>query len=211
MNDRLAREFALGLRSKFTYGVYWWCKIPETRKKSLETWWSNTLRAAFGARRRLSRCYLFAAAGVPPLEPFVDYLVAKRAFNWSAKNLDRRPFITIQQALEALPDRSTPQTSHSVRQSTMRSHAQASYDLMTRKTSGITAKIHSIVRKCPDIFDELVKKNEWSDYKVRRALGANTEKLRNVWDKQTRTEIFAKYTPVFPPQTALNSTIEAET
>ena len=204
LSDRLAREFVLGLRSKFTYGVYWWCKIPETRKKSLETWWANALRATLGARRRLSRCYLFAAAGVPELEPFVDYLIAKRAFHWNSKNLERRPFCTLQQAIEALPDHSTHQNSHNVRTSTKKSHARASYDLMTRNSTGITARIHAIVDKNPEIFRKTVGENKWTDFKIRRALGANTEKLRNLWDKKTRKEIFEKYTPKFPPKPSLN-------
>ena len=65
LSDALARQFALGIRCKITYGLYWYFKVAETRKQLLERWWCNVQRTALGARKALSRSYIYLASGFP--------------------------------------------------------------------------------------------------------------------------------------------------
>ena len=64
-----------------------------------------------------------------------------------------------------------------------------------------------IVENHQEFFKKLCAVGKWRDADVRRELGAQTEKLSQVWSKEVRREIFAKYTPVFAN---LNETVESQ-
>ena len=64
LNDSLARQFLMGVRSKFCFGLYWHAKIAAVHQKTIETWWCNMLRTWLSAARQLSRKIVFKAAGV---------------------------------------------------------------------------------------------------------------------------------------------------
>ena len=102
LSDHLSRQFAMTIRCKIVYGIHWIFKIPKTHLETLELWWCNTLRAYLGARRRLSRSYLFAGAGLPKIENYANYILVKRAFHWASKKLTDRPFLPISEILKSV-------------------------------------------------------------------------------------------------------------
>jgi len=73
LKDSLCRQFVLGARAKFCFGLYWQAKIAKIHQNTLETWWTNLLRTWLGARRRLSRKFVFEAAGLPKMRNFSTY------------------------------------------------------------------------------------------------------------------------------------------
>ena len=199
LSDALARQFALSIRCKITYGLYWFYKLCDTRKALLERWWRNVLRATLRARKALPTSYLYLAAGLPTIANFNNYLLTKRAQFWHLKNVPSRPIPTIQFALENLPKtnnykKTRPQTSQQ--------SAESRYHKRTRESNSPTAALFKIVSDNRELFQKIVSTNKWQDMPVRRALKANSVKLYDLWDKPTRRAIFEKYTPVFLPTEA---------
>ena len=203
--DQLARQFALTLRCKIVYCVFWLFKITATRLKIVETWWCNVLRATFRARNQLSRCYVFAAAGVPDIRHFAEYLLTKRAYFWSCKNLKTRPFVTISQAYELSND-ATPANTNQLpirapnRPSTIRNTQESWFNKCAAKTNTTNSALLHIANREKTLFSLILNSQNWPDGAVRRRLGANCEKMWNLWDKSTRIKIFEKYTPKFEPE-----------
>ena len=198
LSDALARQFALGIRCKITYGLYWYFKVAETRKQLLERWWCNVQRTALGARKALSRSYIYLASGFPKIQNFNQYLLTKRAFFWYTKKVPTRPIPTLKSTLEALPNATNSRT----RRTTSQQSSQSRFEKHSRTTNPPTAALHKIVQENRQLIDEIVKTDKWPDTKVRRALGAQTVPMHDLWNKKTRLEIFKKYTPVFEPTVA---------
>ena len=194
LSDALARQFAMTVRSKITYGLYWFYKLCDTRKELVERWWRNVLRATLGARKALSRSYLFLASGLPKIANFNNYLLTKRAYFWHLKNVPSRPIPTIQTTLDNLPK---PPTYLRNRKTTSQKTSTSLYAKRTRETNAPTAALSKIVAENKELFQEIQSKNKWLDSQVRKALGAQSVKLYDLWNRETRREIFKKYTPVF--------------
>ena len=206
LSDHLSRQFAMTIRCKIVYGIHWIFKIPKTRLETLELWWCNTLRAYLGARRRLSRSYLFAGAGLPKIEHYANYILVKRAFHWDSKKLTDRPFLPIPEILKSV---STQHKTHTmlIRPPTSQTTSTSLFKKRRTITTSANAALMGIVEKHKAFFTKLCATGKWRDGEVRRELGAQTEKLSQVWSKALRREIFAKYTPVYE---ILNETSESQ-
>ena len=196
LSDHLSRQFAMTIRCKIAYGTHWIFKIPATRLETLELWWCNTLRAYLGARRRLSRSYLYAGAGLPKIINYANYILVKRAYFWDSKNLNSRPFLTIQQILQNLQNQ---HKTHNLttRLSTSQNTSTSLFQKRKTDTNSTNAALMALVEKHRDTFVKLCAGGKWKDREIRLLLGAGSEKLSQLWTKAVRREIFAKFTPVY--------------
>ena len=198
LSDALARQFALSIRCKITYGLYWFYKLCDTRKALLERWWRNVLRATLRARKALPTAYLYLASGLPKIENFNNYLLAKRSQFWHLKNVQSRPIPTIKNTLKNLPKPTA--NNNRTRLTTSQQSSISRYNQKTRTFNAPTAALSKIVSENRELFEKIVNTDKWEDNPVRRALKANSVKLYDLWDKRTRQAIFEKYTPVFVPR-----------
>ena len=192
LSDSLSRQFALTIRSKITYGLYWFFKLCETRKQLLERRWRNVLRGTLQARRCLSTSYVYLAGGLPTITNFANYLLSKRAFFWHTKKVAQRPIPTIEDALKL-----TTGPYQKTRKTTAKTTSQSIFEKRVRESNPPTAALLEIVSKNQDLFKKITATQHWPDAKVRKALNAKTVPLYDLWSKNTRREIFNKYTPVF--------------
>ena len=147
LNDQLARQFLMGVRSKISFGLYWHAKIAVTHQKTLETWWCNMLRTWLGAKRRLSRKYVFEAAGVPKIRDFSAYLLVKRSFTQKAKNLETYPIPSITNSLNIISKtRSRNHTfDRDVRPGTISKTDSTDFEVWKRKHGSATAWLTTIL------------------------------------------------------------------
>lgn len=191
LNDGLARQFVLGCRNKLTYGLYWLAKIPKTRFELLEKWWSNLQRAWLGARNRISRNLVFEASGLPKIRNFSSYLLLKRAFFWSRKNLPNRPTFSIYETFQK------SKTSISRRRISPRSYtravtAEADHQHFLRQINSASAWLGEILSENPILSAYLAADPppKWEDSKVRTELGAKSVHQSLLWTKAERRQIF---------------------
>ena len=195
LSDHLSRQFAMTIRCKIVYGTHWVFKIPKTRLETLELWWCNTLRAYLGARRRLSRSYLYAGAGLPKIINYANYILVKRAYFWDSKNLTTRPFLPITKILNSIKSQHKIHTL-TTRTSTSQSTSTSLFKERKTFTNSANAALMGLVEKHHDKFKKLCSGGKWCDREFRLLLGAKSEKLSNLWSKEVRRDIFAKFTPV---------------
>ena len=203
LNDNLARQFVLGVRSKLCFGLYWHAKLAECHRKTLETWWSNMLRTWLGAKRRLSRKYVFEAAGLPKIQDFSAYLLVKRSYFQGQKNLESYPIPSLPDSLKII--KATRTRNHTFdrnfRQSTRNKPENTDFSVWQSEHGSATAWLTSILFERPRLQTFLEKSTEWPDSYVRKRLNAKSQKLKNLMSKTERFELFEQKTPAVPPAT----------
>ena len=202
LNDHLARQFVLGVRSKFCFGLYWQAKIAKTHQNILETWWCNILRTWLGARRLLSRKFVFQAAGVPKIREFASYLLIKRSFLQTQKNLEFYPVPSITNAISATR-RSRTRThtfDRNVRSSTRAQTNSVDFSVWQSEQGSAAAWLTSILRENEGLSETLENSTELPDSQARKALKAFSIKLKFLPSKAERMEIFERETPTFEPR-----------
>ena len=200
LSDHLCRQFVLGVRSKFCFGLYWHAKIAKVHQKTLETWWTNMLRTWLGARRLLSRKFVFEAAGLPKIREFSSYLLLKRAYFQHQKNLESYPLPSISKILEKIRKKRT--RSHVFDRNT-RSTTRSKTDAMDlivyeRENGSATSWLTEILRDNKHLSKILDKSSDWPDSKIRKHLNAFSIKLKFLWSKADRMAVFEEKTPKIP-------------
>lgn len=200
LNDSLARQFILGIRSKFTYGLYWLGKIAQTHMKTLETWWTNMMRTWLGARKLLSRKFIFQASGLPKIKDFAEYLLVKRSYFQKSKNLASYPVPSIKESLKLInKNRSrNHKFDRDVRESTACQTEKIDFVIRQREKGSAAAWLSSILKSKPSLANKLTTTTEWPDSFVRISLNAKSRKLKNLWSKSERRTIFERETPEIP-------------
>ena len=200
LNDHLARQFVLGVRSKFTFGLYWHAKIAQTHQNTLETYWTNILRTWLGARRALSRTFVFEAAGLPKIRNFSTYLLFKRSFFQTQKNLEFYPVTSITNALESTTRTRTRthEFDRNVRSTTIAKTAETDVEIGKREHGFASTWLINTLISNQKLTNILKTNEDWQDKSVRLALGAWSVKLKFLMSKSQRLEVFERETPVFP-------------
>ena len=202
LNDHLARQFVLGVRAKFCFGLYWQAKIAKTHQNTLETWWTNILRTWLGARRLLSRVFVFEAAGLPKIREFSAYLLVKRSFYQHQKNLEFYPVPSITDSIAAT--RQTRTRSHTfdrnVRNSTRSQTDNVDFSVWQCEHGSAAAWLTSILSENRNISQIIENSSKWPDFSVRKALKAFSTKLKFLPSKAERMALFERETPTFEPR-----------
>ena len=200
LNDQLCRQFVLGVRSKFCFGLYWQAKIAKVHQNTLETWWTNMLRTWLGARRLLSRRFVFEAAGLPKIRDFSTYLLLKRSFFQTQKNLEFYPLPSIQTTLKLISKQRTRTHvfDRNVRCSTRSKTDATDINVWEHEHGSATTWLTSTLRENQNLLKILEKSSEWPDSKVRKSLNAFSTKLKFLWSKTERMAVFEENTPIIP-------------
>ena len=197
LNDHLSRQFVLGVRSKFCFGLYWHAKIAATHQKTLETWWCNLLRTWLGAKRRLSREYVFEAAGLPKIRDFTAYLLVKRSSSQKAKNLEFYPIPSIPNSIIIInrSRRRSHTFDRNVRPGTISQTQCVDFQVWQQQHGSATAWLTSILKDNQKLQTFLKNSTDWPDSYVRKQLSARSEKLKNLRSKPERALFFEEKTP----------------
>ena len=200
LNDSLCRQFVLGARAKFCFGLYWQAKIAKVHQNTLETWWTNLLRTWLGARRRLSREFVFQAAGLPKIRDFSTYLLLKRSFFQKQKNLESYPTPSIPNSLEIISKTRTRDHAfdRDTRPKTRVKTDVMDLDVWERNHGSASAWLTSTLRSNQSLVKKLEKCDEWPDTDVRKALDAYSIKLKYLWPKSYRIGVFERETRAIP-------------
>ena len=197
LNDHLSRQFILGVRSKFCFGLYWHAKIAATHQKTLETWWCNLLRTWLGAKRRLSRKFVFEAAGLPLIRDFSAYLLLKRSHTQTQKNLEFYPIPSIPNSIQII-NRARSRShifDRNVRPNTIAKTDKTDFLVWQQAHGSATAWLTSILQDNPKLQTFLKKSPEWADSYVRKRLSARSTKLNKLLSKSERALYFERNTP----------------
>ena len=207
LNDHLCRQFVLGVRSKFCFGLYWQAKIAKTHQNTLETHWTNLLRTWLGARRRLSRRFIFETSGLPKIREFSTYLLAKRAYFQNQKNLDFYPTPSISKALEILSRTRTRVHifDRDTRPGTMDRTDDMDTEIWQREHGSASTWLLSTLLSNTRLTNILRNNVEWHDKAIRLAIGAFSVKLKYLPTKSERILIFERETSVIPPNVQISA------
>ena len=167
-------------------------------KNTLETWWCNILRTWLGARRLLSRKFVFEAAGLPIIRDFSTYLLAKRSFFQKEKNLEFYPVPSIPTFLEKISHtRTRTQTSRRVRITTISKTDETDRTVWQKENGSAATWLMSTLRSNQTLLNLFKNNAEWQDFPVRKALNAFSIKLKFLWSKIERMEVFERETPAY--------------
>ena len=156
------------------------------------------LRTWLGAKRRLSRKYVFEAAGVPKIRDFSAYLLVKRSFTQKAKNLETYPIPSITNSLNIISKtRSRNHTfDRDVRPGTISKTDSTDFEVWKRKHGSATAWLTTILKECPRLGTFLKNTTDWVDSYARKRLNAKSIKLKYLMTKSERALYFESKTPV---------------
>ena len=201
LNDHLARQFVLGVRAKFCFGLYWQAKIAKIHQNTLETWWTNMLRTWLGARRLLSRTFVFQAAGLPKIREFSSYLLVKRSFFQHQKNLEFYPVPSITSSIATT--RRTRTRTHifdrNVRNSTKAKTDTIDFSVWQSEHGSAAAWLTGILSENQNLPEIIENSTKWPDFLVRKSLNAFSTKLKFLPSKAERMALFERETPAFEP------------
>ena len=155
------------------------------------------LRTWLGAKRRLSRKFVFEAAGVPKIRDFSAYLLVKRSFSQNTKNLRSYPIPSITNSLKII--NKTRSRDHifdrNVRASTIAKTETMDFEMWQRKHGSATAWLTTILKECPKLGTFLQNCTDWVDSYARKRLNAKSTKLKNLMTKSERVTYFESNTP----------------
>jgi len=155
------------------------------------------LRTWLGAKRRLSRKYVFEAAGVPKIRDFSAYLLVKRSFTQNSKNLKTYPIPSIKKSLKII--NKTRSRDHifdkNVRPGTISKTETMDFEVWQREHGSATAWLTTILKEEPRLGTFLKNRPDWVDSYARKRLFAKSIKLKNLMSKSERAIYFESKTP----------------
>ena len=144
---------------------------------------------------------------MPKIRDFSTYLLAKRAFFQKQKNLEFYPVPTIPRALEILSQTRTRahEFDRQMRSSTIRRTDEMDLEIWQREHGSASSWLLSTLRSNTRLTNILKNNDDWADKAIRLALGAFSVKLKFLWSKSRRMEIFERETPVIPENVQISA------
>jgi hypothetical protein len=95
LSDSMLFQVLCAIRTKFSYGLFWWPYISDSNSKILSRWWGNLCRVASGASKLVDRRLVLAAVGLSDVVNWIDFALflrlLKKRFSFVVEQVKNPP------------------------------------------------------------------------------------------------------------------------